>query len=47
MILEDTSVLLDIATRDPRWLAWSSAQLAPLVNARAAAINPVIHAELA
>lgn len=33
--------------RDPQWFGWSSARLAPLVNARQAAINPVIYAELA
>ncbi|MEO8613685.1 MAG: type II toxin-antitoxin system VapC family toxin [Luteolibacter sp.] len=47
MVLVDTNVLLDIATQDAVWFAWSSAQLAPLVNAREAAINPVIYAELA
>jgi len=47
MVLVDTNVLLDIATRDPKWFAWSSTRLAPLVNARLAAINPVIYAELA
>ena len=47
MVLVDTNVLLDIATRDPRWFGWSSACLAPLINARQAAINPVIYAELA
>lgn len=47
MVLVDTNVLLDIATRDPKWFGWSIAQLAPLINAREAAINPVIYAELA
>jgi predicted nucleic acid-binding protein len=47
MVLVDTNVLLDIATRDPKWFEWSSTQLAPLINARQAAINPVIYAELA
>ena len=47
MVLVDTNVLLDVATRDPVWFSWSSAQLAPLVDARKAAINPVIYAELA
>jgi hypothetical protein len=47
MVLIDTNVLLDIATRDPLWFEWSSAQLAPLVNARQAAINLVIYAEIA
>lgn len=47
MVLIDTNVLLDIATKDPEWFAWSSARLAPLVNSRQAAINPIIYAELA
>ena len=47
MVLIDTNVLLDIATRDKKWFAWSSAKLAPLVNSRQAAVNPVIYAELA
>jgi hypothetical protein len=47
MFLVDTNVLLDIATRDPQWFAWSSTRLAPLVNSRQAAINPVIYAEQA
>jgi predicted nucleic acid-binding protein len=47
MVLVDTKVLLDVATQDPVWFSWSSVQLAPLVDARKAAINPVIYAELA
>lgn len=47
MVLVDTNVLLDIATRDANWFAWSAGQLAPLIDAREAAINPVIYAELA
>lgn len=47
MVLIDTYVLLDIATRDPVWFDWSRRQLAPLLNAREAAIHPVIYAELA
>lgn len=47
MVLVDTNVLLDIATQDPAWFDWSSAHLAPVVNSREAAINPVIYAELA
>ena len=34
MVLVDTNVLLDVATRDPRWFAWSSAQLAPVIEAQ-------------
>lgn len=47
MVLVDTNVLLDIATRDAEWFAWSAGKLAPLIDAREAAINPVIYAELA
>lgn len=47
MVLVDTNVLLDIATRDAVWFEWSSGQLAALINTREAAINPVIYAELA
>jgi hypothetical protein len=47
MVLVDTNVLLDVATRDALWFDWSSRQLAPLINARTAAINAVISAELA
>lgn len=46
MILIDTNVLMDIATRDPLWFAWSSSQLSKIVNSREAAINPVIYTEL-
>jgi predicted nucleic acid-binding protein len=47
MVLVDTNVLLDIATRDAKWFEWSSSTLVPLVGAGEAAINPVIYAELA
>jgi predicted nucleic acid-binding protein len=47
VVLIDTNVLLDIATRDPKWFEWSSRELAPLILGHEAAINPVIYAELA
>lgn len=47
MVLVDTNVLLDVATRDAEWFSWSSRKLATVINARKAAINPVIYAELA
>lgn len=47
MVLVDTNVLLDVATKDPVWFSWSSAQIALLIDSREAAINPVIYAELA
>ncbi|MEN3940830.1 type II toxin-antitoxin system VapC family toxin [Prosthecobacter sp. SYSU 5D2] len=43
----DTNILIDIATKDLQWYAWSSAQLASLVSQGKAAINPIIYAELA
>ncbi len=43
MVLVDTNILMDVATCDPVWFAWSSSRLAKLVNARKAAINPVIY----
>lgn len=47
MVLVDTNVLLDIATRDETWFEWSAGQLAPLIESREAATNPVIYTELA
>lgn len=47
MVLVDTNVLLDIATKDKRWFDWSAEQLAPLIERREAAINPIIYTELA
>ncbi len=47
MVLIDTNVLLDIATRDPNWFDWSSKQLSKIIKAKKAAINPIIYAELA
>ena len=46
MVLVDANVILDIATNDPRWFDWSSAQLQPLIDAGEAAISPIIYAEL-
>ncbi len=47
MVLVDTNVLIDIATQDAQWYAWSSAQVAGLISIGEAAINPVIYTELA
>jgi hypothetical protein len=43
--LIDTSVLLDVAERDPLWLAWSREALETASNDGLLAINPVIYAE--
>ena len=47
MILFDTNVLLDIATADPAWLAWSESQLRAAAAQGPILINPIIYAELA
>ncbi len=47
MRLFDTNVLLDIATADPVWLAWSEKQLRLALAQGALCINPIIYAELA
>ncbi|MCW0220062.1 MAG: type II toxin-antitoxin system VapC family toxin [Prosthecobacter sp.] len=47
MVLVDTNVLIDIATRDAQWYAWSSSHLSALIGQGDAAINPVIYTELA
>jgi predicted nucleic acid-binding protein len=47
MILFDTNVLLDIATADPVWLAWSEKQFRSAAAEGPIPINPIIYAELA
>ena len=47
MNLFDTNVLLDIATADPTWLAWSESQLRIAAAQGPILINPIIYAELA
>jgi predicted nucleic acid-binding protein len=45
--LLDTNVLLDIATADPAWLAWSEGQVRAVAAQGPLLINPIIYAELA
>ncbi len=45
--LLDTNVLLDIATDDATWLAWSEGQFRVAAALGAILINPIIYAELA
>jgi predicted nucleic acid-binding protein len=45
--LFDTNVLLDIATADPAWLAWSEGQFRAALAQGPVSINPIIYAELA
>lgn len=43
----DSSVLLDVFTEDPTWLAWSETQLTAAAQRGALIINAVVLAELA
>lgn len=45
-ILVDSNVLLDIATNDRNWFAWSSRALESAANEAPLAINPLIYAEV-
>jgi hypothetical protein len=47
MILLDSNVLLDIATADPGWLAWSEKEFRGAATQGPILINPIIYAELA
>jgi predicted nucleic acid-binding protein len=46
-LLLDSNVLLDIATADPTWLAWSEEQFLVAAEQGPVLINPIIYAELA
>jgi hypothetical protein len=46
-VMVDSNVLIDIFDDDPAWFDWSFEQLAPLLEAQRAVINPLIYAELA
>lgn len=45
-VLIDSNVILDIATRDPKWEAWSSGALEQAANEAVLVINPIIYAEV-
>lgn len=45
-VLVDSSVLLDIATNDPKWFGWSEAALRHAANESLLVINPLIYAEV-
>jgi predicted nucleic acid-binding protein len=45
-VLVDSNVLLDIATEDPRWAAWSTHILGEIAETAPVAINPIIYAEV-
>jgi predicted nucleic acid-binding protein len=44
--LVDSNVLLDVATRDPRWEAWSADALSAAAESGVLAINPIVYAEV-
>jgi predicted nucleic acid-binding protein len=47
VILIDTNILIDVATRDPSWFAWSRAQLDNLASPEEVfAINDIVYAEM-
>ena len=46
MTLVDTNVLLDIATNDPKWAAWSLRRLDAAAIRGPVLINAVVYAEL-
>jgi predicted nucleic acid-binding protein len=45
-VLVDSNVILDIATVDPTWSAWSEDTVRRLANATTLVINPLIYAEV-
>ncbi|HEY3071466.1 MAG TPA: type II toxin-antitoxin system VapC family toxin [Candidatus Limnocylindrales bacterium] len=45
-VLVDSNVLLDVATNDPAWFAWSSEALETAADAAVLAINSIIYAEI-
>ncbi len=45
-VLVDSNVLLDIATNDPTWSAWSSDALAQCAEHALLLVNPIIYAEV-
>ena len=47
MVFVDSNVILDVATADPQWSAWSSRQLVEALNSGPALINTVVYGEIA
>lgn len=45
-VLVDSNVLLDIATNDPQWAAWSGQALAECAEYTALVINPIVYAKV-
>lgn len=47
MVFVDSNVILDVATADPQWSAWSSRQLVEALNSGPALINTIVYGEIA
>ena len=47
MVFVDSNVILDVATADPQWSAWSSRQLVEALNSGPAMINTIVYSEIA
>jgi hypothetical protein len=45
-VLVDSNIILDIATNDPDWSAWSATELERTADAAVLVINPLIYAEV-
>jgi len=45
-VLVDSNVLLDVASNDPRWFAWSAEALTQAADEATLVINPIIYAEV-
>jgi predicted nucleic acid-binding protein len=45
-VLVDSNVILDVATNDPTWGAWSADAIADAVDDGVLVINPLIYAEV-
>jgi predicted nucleic acid-binding protein len=47
MVFVDSNVILDVATADPQWSAWSSHQLLEALNSGPALINTIVYSDIA
>lgn len=45
-VMVDSNVILDVATQNPSWVAWSSAALGRAAEEAILVINPLIYAEV-
>ena len=45
-VLVDSNVILDVATEDRAWFAWSAAALQGAANVSVLVINPIVYAEV-